>query len=805
MQRALAPLAVVLALASCKDETPGPVVPTGPSSHQGDYQPVADGEHVLLDLRRDLGGLERTNETEYIDVGSWAQRRQLVDGWSFPGHAEDTAETIGSAVWSDSTTAVVSFWSREAEVARRLVFEVQPYLPPGEKEADDMHVLLNGERIDSVALKGGFREHTVDLPKGLVAKGHNEIEFQLPRAIRPKSVNPDTGEMRTLSGVFRRLHLVYEKDSVAEREQALQSALVRGSGPGGSSDSVEQQTGSGLVAYYASAGDARLVGECVVVPGEGSVLFGVVATDDQGGRVELDPILSAADGESTPFELDLPADRLSGPVRLSFEVTSVGENAPTTGNWVDVRVLGTPTKPAIDTNPQKLERLRDLLRGRDVVTILIDAAHPKYISGLGGREGLTPVLEGLVDDGIAFTRAQAQASYTLSSIPSSLTGLYAWEHGAHQESTSLTDDWPTWPEAFDAGGYFTAGIVHSPNGSSVFGYDRGFEAYENVWRGERESDFVVPRISDALPALDRILNQRGDDPLFLWMHVVEPHEPYEPPDPWRFQFASDAPGILHGTPETLWGIRRWDIDPTDEDVRNIELGYEENFAYGDWGLARLFERLDAAGVGPNAIIAIFSDHGEGFLEHDGKVHAGMGHGSTVYDEMTKIPMILRLPKDLDDELRAAGIKRDDLVGGFDLLATMADLVGVEPIEGMSAKSFAPAIAGGDEARELLASHSASRQAKRFMPSAGLWWEDYKLVAHSGDRPELYDLATDPGETQDLAGDLPVTTGYLLQRFRLDIEFDPQIGGAQKGGEAATIDPETLRQLQELGYAGKDGH
>jgi len=803
MQRALAPLVAALVLASCSDDSKkAPVTPSGPSSHQGAYAPPSGGEAVLLDLRRDLGGLESATETEYVDVGSWAQRRQLLDGWSFPGHGEDTAETIGSAVWSDATTAAVGFWSRDAGVARTLVFEVSPYLPPGTKEAGELHVSLNGERIDSFDLVGGFREHEVDLPKRLVVAGHNEIAFEMPHAIRPKAVDPDSGEMRTLSAVFRRLHLVYDTKAVAEREKELQRALPRGSAPGASSGSVEQQVGTSLVAYFASAGDARLVGECVVVPGEGSLRFDVVATDDAGGRVALDPIVCAADGEALPFELDLAASELTAPVRLEFSVTAMSDDAPTSGNWIDVRVLGEATAPPTDDAPDALARLREALKGRDVVTILIDAAHPKYISGLGGREGLTPVLEGLVDDGIAFTEAQAQASYTLSSIPSNLTGLYAWEHGAHEERTSLTDEWPTWPEAFDAAGYLTAGIVHSPNGSSVFGYDRGFEEYVDIWKGERESDFVVPRITDALPALDRILNQRGDDPLFLWMHVVEPHEPYLPPDPWRFQLASDAPGILHGTAETLWGIRRWDIDPTEADVRNIELGYEENYAYGDWGLERLFERLDASGVGPNAIIAIFSDHGEGFLEHDGKVHAGMGHGSTVYDEMTRIPMILRLPKDLDDDLRAAGVKRDDLVGGFDLLATLADLVGVEPIEGMSAVSFARAIADGAPSREWLASHSASRQAKRFVPSAGLWWRDYKLVAHSGDRPELYDLSNDPGERTNLAAERPVTTGYLMQRFRLDAGYDPQIGGAQKGGEAATLDAETMKQLQELGYAGK---
>jgi len=78
----------------------------------------------------------------------------------------------------------------------------------------------------------------------------------------------------------------------------------------------------------------------------------------------------------------------------------------------------------------------------------------------------------------------------------------------------------------------------------------------------------------------------------------------------------------------------------------------------------------------------------------------------------------------------------------------------------------------------------------------------KVVAHAGDGPELDDLATDPGELTDLAESLPVTTGYLMQRFRIDAGYAPQIGGAQKGGSAAAIDAETMRQLQELGYAGK---
>lgn len=804
MRHAPVLLAFALALCACSDGGSDPsLVPSDtPSRHQGEFAPNADGEYVLLDLRRDLTALEARNETEYIDVGSWAQRSQLVDGWSFPGHGEDTAESIGSAVWSDSTEAVVGFWSRKPEVARRLVVEITPYLPPGEKDAGSMRVLLNDHEVRTFELRPGWRSYEVDLPKSHVRRGHNELVFELPRALRPKEVDPDSGDMRTLSAAFRRMHIEYRKGSVEKRERELQGQSPRGVAPGPARTSVAQQTGTGLNAYYASAGDARLVGRCVVAPGEGAVRFAVTATDDAGNSLALDPIDCLADGEARPFELALPASELTSPVRLEFAVTSLGDDAPHTGNWIDVQVLGDPVDAPSREEPTAVDRLREALAGTHVVTILIDAAHPAYISSLGGRKDLTPVIDSIVADGIAFTEARAQASYTLSSIPSNLTGHYAWEHGAHDERTSLKDEWATWPEAFDAAGYRTAAIVHSPNGSSVFGYDRGFEQFINVWQEDRESDFVVPRITDALPALDRVLNARGDEPLFLWMHVVEPHEPYLPPEPFGGSLSSDDPQALTGTAETLWAIRRWDIEPSAQDVKNIELGYEENFAYADWGIERILDRLDAAGIGPNAIVAIFSDHGEGFLEHNGKVHAGMGHGSTVYDDMTRIPMILRLPKDLETELRAAGVRRDDLVGGIDLLATIADLVGVEPIEGMRAESFASALAGGERDRRETYSHSATRQGKRFVPSVALWWHDIKLIAHSGDRAELYDLSTDPGELDDLANERPITTGYLAQRLRLDGGYEPAVGGAERGGEAATIDAQTLQQLQELGYAGK---
>jgi arylsulfatase A-like enzyme len=425
------------------------------------------------------------------------------------------------------------------------------------------------------------------------------------------------------------------------------------------------------------------------------------------------------------------------------------------------------------------------LRGAPVVVILLDALNPSFLTCYGGRADLTPHIDALAAEGVRFTQAIAPAAYTISSIASLLTGVGV---GAHHtwtwkpEGNHLPADLPTLAERFAAAGYATAAIVHSPNGSTAFGFDRGFQHFVDLWKVKRP----YPRAEDCWPALDELLAARDERPLFLWLHILEPHEPYHPPDPWRGRLDPGYTGTFTGDPVQLWSIRNREVVPDARDLAHLRAEYEETIAYADHAVGGIRERLERAGLWDRAIVVLVSDHGEGFLEHQGLDHAGMGHGSTVYDEMIRVPLIVKLPRGA----ATAGAVQAQLVASLDLLPALAELVGA-----------APAGAARAPGRDAVATHSGSHEVHRLLATWSLRDARWKYMDTPGHPPELYDLAADPGEHHDLAAEQPGLVESMRRRLAELAGADLALGattGAE--GPAPPADsPELQEQLRALGY------
>jgi len=384
-------------------------------------------------------------------------------------------------------------------------------------------------------------------------------------------------------------------------------------------------------------------------------------------------------------------------------------------------------------------------------------------------------------------------------LPSVLTSTYTWEHGSWRKESPLAESVPTWAESFSKAGYRTVGLVHSPNGSSIFGYDRGFQEFYELFRGR--PDKSKPVLADkVLPALEEVLVKGDDRPLFLWMHIVEPHEPYTPPAPWAGKLTRNAPGELDGVVEDLVAIRERRVVPTPADLERIAGQYSENLCYVDDVFARIRERLEMAGIFQEAVVVFFSDHGEGFMLHETKANAALGHGLTVYDDMARIPLVARLP----EGVAPAGLRLDRVATNLDILPTIADLVGLgrQPA-GSRGTSFAPLLFGADRySRDSVVTHSWTLMAgRRFLPNISLRHGPWKYIHASGSRPELYHLPTDPDEQTNLADERSIVAGYLRQRLCEKTGFDLDAGGVHVSSSATTvIGEEALEQMRALGYA-----
>lgn len=350
----------------------------------------------------------------------------------------------------------------------------------------------------------------------------------------------------------------------------------------------------------------------------------------------------------------------------------------------------------------------------------------------------SPAFAALAARGLRFTQAYAAVPTTLASHTSMLTGLYPGGHGVHENGRHLPDGVPLAAERLRELGYATAAFVSGLPLKAPYGLGRGFDVYDDDFgdgRTERSSRETTDR---ALAWL-----AKGDGrPRFLWVHYYDPHEPYEPPEPFRSRFADDP--------------------------------YRGEIAAMDEQLGRLLAGFEAAPGGRGAGIVVAADHGEGRGDH-----GEMLHGNLLYQGVLRVPLVVA----------GAGVPpgtRSDPVSLRQVRATLLGLAG-ESAEGSLLEAGAGPVLG--EAMQPYLNYLWQPQV---MGVAGRW----KLI-RSG-RLELYDVVADPGETHDLAG--TVAPDRALARAVAEYPLP----GAAGAPAAAPASDEERRRLASLGYLVSGG-
>ncbi len=368
---------------------------------------------------------------------------------------------------------------------------------------------------------------------------------------------------------------------------------------------------------------------------------------------------------------------------------------------------------------------------------------PTASGAYGYRAARTPALDGVARDGVRFDRAYATAPITLTSHASLLTGLYPPGHGARHNGMRLARGTPTLAAHLQRHGFATGAFVAAFPLDRRFGLDAGFDVY-----GDR-----LPRRVDGRPGVERPGREVVDEAIawwrgsgehrrFLWVHLFEPHAPYGDPQAASGRPASDR--------------------------------YDDDVAAADHEVGRLLAALSDSA--PATVLVIAGDHGEAFGEH-GEVT----HSLFVYDTTLRVPLILKgsgLP---------AGLAVPDAVALIDLAPTVTRLLGVRPLDA-DGIDLAPAFAGHAlRARDLY--------AESFAPLLDFGWSPLRAIragtwkAIEAPRPELYDLASDPGEL-DPRGDRG-TLAPLLGRLERFGPAQPDI--------ATSGDADALSRLAALGY------
>ena len=398
-------------------------------------------------------------------------------------------------------------------------------------------------------------------------------------------------------------------------------------------------------------------------------------------------------------------------------------------------------------------RLRGAPRPLDVVLVTLDTTRADRLGCYGGSGGASPHLDGLARDGVLFRRAYAHVPLTAPAHASLLTGLLPPRHGVHDNGGYvLGEEAPTLAEAFVEAGYRTAAFVSAFVLERRFGLARGFATFEDdvaATGGERILDSVRGDVT-----VDRALDwlRSGDPrPVFVWVHLYDPHLPYEPPEPFATRF-KDRP-------------------------------YEGEIAFMDAQVGRLLAALAARGR--PTLVAVVGDHGESLGEHQ-----ELTHSYFIYEGTQRVPFLLALPGWLP-----AGTVVEPIVRGVDLMPTVLEIAGLPVPGGLDGASLVP----------LITLRSRREPGPAYLESyhPRLWWGARELLGlRTGSwlfiqspRPELYDVERDPLAAVNLAARRPQELESLGARLAA---YTTGVDALR--GRAAT-DPETAGRLRALGYVG----
>jgi choline-sulfatase len=419
----------------------------------------------------------------------------------------------------------------------------------------------------------------------------------------------------------------------------------------------------------------------------------------------------------------------------------------------------------------------------DVVVYMIDTLRPDVL-GVYGGPGPTPVIDRLASEGVAFERAYSTTSWTRPAVASLFTALPVAAHKVANETFALPEGVLTLAEQFRLRGYQTVGAVANGHVLSSFNFDQGFEVYDwpplpepagPAW----DPGLVITNLAaeevHAL-ALRRLGEVRDPErPLFLYIHTVDPHSPYRPP---RWLLEQERPA-LNVNNVLLRNIEEGD-EAALERLPDLALSYRGAVAYADQELGRFLHGL-AAYVDPGrSFLAVTADHGEAFFEH----HL-VGHRHWLYEELIRIPLILRGPG------IPAGRRDVAPASLVDLAPTLLRLA--DQAAGSGASSPAPDLLAGVDRPVFM----------EFLTGIAVVQGEWKLT-YQPEYPEslrfaLFNLRQDPAERIDLLAKQPEIARRLQAELR-----DWRASAQRRAVEplpvnAAGLSPALLQNLRALGY------
>ena len=457
-------------------------------------------------------------------------------------------------------------------------------------------------------------------------------------------------------------------------------------------------------------------------------------------------------------------------------------------------------------------RSRSLPPPRNAVLIVVDTLRADHLGCYGYQRPTSPNIDKLAASGARFVNGISSTPWTLPSIATIMTGLYPSVHGVVRRSELrscrespascrpvdvLDPSRTTLAEVLQRHGFETAAFVPGYGYTNpLFGVGQGFDHHATVRRSAR---LMIEGLAEWL---DSARPQR----FFAYLHLLEVHAPYaapdasqyrtDDPDPVRsaratmhseevrryeqFNFDPDYRGQMDGSVEALKAFAQ----PAGRDLEHLIALYDQGIAYTDYWIGQLIAVLAQRGLTDSTIVLLTADHGEELMDH-----GGLKHAATYYEEMMRVPFIIRVPHE------GTGLVVDDQVGLIDVLPTLVDLLAVDEALAVQGRSIRPLLSGGSLPERTLFGEAA--MIPRMESSRTNRWK----YIESDAGPQLYDLQTDAGEKTNLCAadrDRCQPFAVQLREWRAAMQV-ARSQGALPTPPPAAIDDQTRERLRALGY------
>ncbi|MBI3662084.1 MAG: sulfatase-like hydrolase/transferase [Acidobacteria bacterium] len=399
--------------------------------------------------------------------------------------------------------------------------------------------------------------------------------------------------------------------------------------------------------------------------------------------------------------------------------------------------------------------------------ISIDTVRADHLGCYGYQQIRTPNIDALAAEGVRFAKAYTPAPITLPAHTVMLTGAYPMRTGMHDFSGNrLHPSQPTLAAILRKHGYATGAVVGSAVLDSRFGLNRGFDFYYD--------NFDFSRLDERnLDAMERPGNQVVDQGLawlernrkqkfFLWLHLYDPHHPYDPPAPYNAQYKTHP--------------------------------YDGEIAFVDSQVGRLIRYLKEKSLYERTLIVLVGDHGEGLGEHGETTH-----GFFIYDSTLRVPMVFRLP--------ASRLPRGKVVDKpanlADLLPTVLQFLALPIPKEAQGQSLLPLLRGQAGAP------SEGFYAETYLPRIHFNWSELRSIHFQqyhlidAPKPELYDVWADPRESRNLFNQKRAAANELRKRLaQLIRQYSPS--AQDQTAEKTGLDPALMERLKSLGYVAVSG-